>query len=217
MRAITHCFGDHPALQEIVFLFLLAPLAWAGGPRYVAGVNYFNPETAGTPLAWAQGVVNYYTDQGDLSAQMPGPSADAFVAAAFSRWTSIPTAAVSATRAGQLGEDVSGTNVTANADGSVSLPPDIQPGAVSQPVAVVYDADGSVTDALAGQGSERSLILRGLLRPGRSRQPEYRRSPGACLGGPERQLRADFGSASRTCNITWSAPWGGFWDLTGPR
>src|ERR1039458_3093616 len=49
------------------------------------------------------------------------------LAAAFGRWTSIPTAAVSATRAGQLGEDVSGTNVTANADGSVSLPADIQP------------------------------------------------------------------------------------------
>lgn len=153
MRAIIYFFGRHPALGEIVFSLLLAPLAWAGGPRYVAGVDYFDPGTAGTPLAWAQGVVNYYTDQGDLSAQMPGPSADAFVAAAFSRWTSIPTAAVSATRAGQLAEDVNGTNVTANPDGSVSLPTDIQPSAVSQPVAVVYDADGSVTDALAGQGA----------------------------------------------------------------
>lgn len=148
----------HALAQAIAFCLslaclLLTPLARAGGPRYVAGVSYFNSGTAGTPLTWAQGVVNYYTDQGDLSAQLPGPSADAFVAAAFARWTSIPTAAISATRAGQLAEDVNGTNVTVNPDGTINLPADIQPGATNEPVAVVYDADGSVTDALVGRGA----------------------------------------------------------------
>ena len=153
MPAFVQFLRRHIRLEEIAFFFLLAPSAWAGGPRYVAGVEYFNPGTAGTPLTWAQGAVNYYTDQGNLSTQLPGPSVDAFVAAAFGRWTSIATAAVSATRAGQLVEDVNGTNVTANPDGTVSLPADIQSSAVSQPLAVVYDADGSVTDALVGQGA----------------------------------------------------------------
>jgi len=86
----------------LTLLFTLMPLAHAGGPKYVAGVSYFSQGTAGTPLTWAQGAITYYTDQGDLSPILPGPSADAFVADAFSQWTSISTAAVSATRAGQL-------------------------------------------------------------------------------------------------------------------
>src|SRR5579884_4322922 len=89
--------------------FLSAP-ALAGGPAYVAGVSYFNPSTVGTPLTWPQGTLSYYTDQGDLSTLMPGASADSFVANAFAMWTSIPTAAVSASHAGQLAENVSGTN-----------------------------------------------------------------------------------------------------------
>jgi hypothetical protein len=142
-------------------LLALSQAAFAGGPRYVAGVSYFNSGAKGTPLTWANGIVSYYTDQGDLSSQLPGPSADSFVADAFSRWTSTPTAAISASHAGQLGEDVSGANVFANGDGTITLPDDILPSAVSQPVAVVYDADGAVTDALVGQGaSDSSLCFR---------------------------------------------------------
>ena len=144
-----------------VLLLVLLPAALAGGPRYVAGISYFNSGAKGTPLTWTSGMVNYYTDRGDLSSQLPGPSADAFVADAFSRWTSTPTAAISASRAGQLGEDVSGANVFGNGDGTITLPADILPSAVGQPVAVVYDADGSVTDALIGQGaSDTSLCFR---------------------------------------------------------
>lgn len=77
---------------------MTANLALAGGPRYVAGVSFFNSGTKGTPLAWANGAINYYTDPGDLSLVLPHASADTFVADAFALWTSIPTAAVSATR-----------------------------------------------------------------------------------------------------------------------
>src|SRR5579863_9113561 len=94
----------------IVTILALVPCAFAGGPRYVAGMSYFNAGTEGTPLAWAQGQISYYTDQGDLSPQLPGPSADAFVASAFNRWSSIPTAALALTHAGQLAEDVNATN-----------------------------------------------------------------------------------------------------------
>jgi hypothetical protein len=137
----------------LMLLIALVELARAGGPEYVAGVSYFNAGVAGQPITWAGGTLNYYTDQGNLSAILPGSSADAFVADAFSRWTSIPTAALSATRAGQLAEDVNGTNVILNPDRTITLPADIQPTATDKPLGIVYDADGQVTDALLGSGA----------------------------------------------------------------
>lgn len=125
----------------------------AGGPLKVAGVSGFNSGAAGTALAWPQGMVQYYTDQGDLSPVLPQAAANAFVADAFLRWTSVSTAALSASRAGQLGEDVNGSNVFLISPGQINLPADIQPDALAKPVAIVYDADGAVTDALLGQGA----------------------------------------------------------------
>ena len=136
----------------IVVLLASPQLLCGGGPHTIAGASYFDPAVKGTPLTWSQGVVRYYTDRGNLSPLLPGASADAFVADAFSRWTSISTAAVSAARAGQLAEDVSGTNVGVSG-GVMALPADVLPAASSFPVAVVYDADGSVTNALLGQGA----------------------------------------------------------------
>jgi len=87
-------------IVSIILTIVLSQLSWAGGPRYVAGVSYFDAGTKGVPLTWAQGAITYYTDQGNLSPALPGPGADALVADAFSQWTSIATAAVSATHAG---------------------------------------------------------------------------------------------------------------------
>jgi IPT/TIG domain-containing protein len=140
-------------LGALGLLAVFVQLARAGGPGYVAGTTYFNQGLAGTPLTWAQGAVTYYTDQGDLSGILPGPSADALVADAFSQWTSVPTAAVVATHGGQLAENVDGSNVYRNSDGSITMPADIEPSAVDRPVGVVYDEDGTVTDALLGQGA----------------------------------------------------------------
>jgi hypothetical protein len=144
-------------LVATLLVLLLARAAQGGGPLYVAGVSSFNSGTKGTPLTWPLGVVTYYTDRGDLSPLLPGPTADAFVADAFTRWTTIVTAAVSAPRAGQLAEDVNGTNVIANGNG-VSLPTDILPSATSFPLAVVYDGDGAVIDALVGQGASDASL-----------------------------------------------------------
>jgi hypothetical protein len=137
----------------VLIVLAMMQTAQAGGPRYIAGISYFNQGTAGTPLTWAQGAVNYYTDQGSLSPTVSGPQGDALVADAFSQWTSIPTVAVTATHAGQLAEDVNGTNVYRNSDGSITMPADIMPTATGTPVGVVYDVDGTVTDALLGQGA----------------------------------------------------------------
>src|SRR5690349_7801937 len=106
-------------------VIFLSPVAIAGGPAYVAGSSYFDPGTAGGPLTWAQGSITYYSDQGNLSSTLSGASADSFVAAAFSLWAAVPTAAVSATRAGPLAEDVSGANFTL-VSGVLSMPADIQ-------------------------------------------------------------------------------------------
>ena len=124
-----------------------------GGAAYVAGVSYFNSGQAGQSITWPNGAIAYFTDQGNLSPILSGPAADSFVADAFSRWTAISTAAVTATRAGQLAEDVSGANVILNADRTITMPADVQPDATTTPVAVVYDADGAVTDALMGTGA----------------------------------------------------------------
>src|SRR5579872_2332129 len=137
-------------------VFGLIVLSWiaahAGGPLNVAGVSWFNSGLAGTPLLWPGGVLNYYTDQGSLSPVLDQSGADSFVADGFSRWTSITTAAVVATRAGQLAENVSGSNVY-NEGGQIVMPTDILPTATNKPLAIVYDADGEVTDALLGQGA----------------------------------------------------------------
>jgi len=140
-------------LTVLGLLVIFVQFARAEGPRYVAGVSYFNQGLAGTPLTWAEGSVNYYTDQGDLSPILPGTSADAFVADAFSQWTSISTVALNVVHAGQLQENVDGSNVYREPDGTLVEPADIEPSATYEPVGVVYDEDGTVTDALLGQGA----------------------------------------------------------------
>jgi len=145
----------------LILLLALVELARAGGPQYVAGVSFFNPGLEGQPITWQGGTIHYYTDQGNLSAILAGADADAFVSDAFSRWTAIPTAAVAATRDGHLAEDVNGGNVILNPDGSITTPADIQPTATATPVALVYDLDGRVTDALMGSGASGDCFNNG--------------------------------------------------------
>jgi hypothetical protein len=107
----------------------------------------------GQPVTWSLGQVNYYTDQGDLSPILPNTAANAFVASAFLQWTSVSTAAVTAISAGQLAEDVNGSNIAVDSNGIVTAPADITPAATGTPVGIVYDYDGTVTDALLGAGA----------------------------------------------------------------
>ncbi len=129
---------------------LLCTTAHAGGPASVAG-SAFDAAVRGKPILWPSGSINYYTDKGDLSSLLLQTSANAFVADAFSRWTSVTTAALSANNAGPLGEDVNGSNVVPTGSG-VSFPSDIQPSS-TKTIAIVYDFDGAVTDTLLGVGA----------------------------------------------------------------
>ena len=153
IRRRRSCYSTSLLALAGLALLLLPSMIRAGEPKYVAGTSFFLPGIMGKPISWANGTVTYYTDQGNLSPLLNGSAADAFVADAFSRWTAVSTAALSANRGGQLSEDVSGANVVRNSDGTITMPVDIQPTATDHPVGVVYDYNGQVINALLGLGS----------------------------------------------------------------
>ncbi len=137
------------AFMTCALVLATAP-SFAGGPRYIAGATYFNPAALGQPLHWSHGQVNYYVDQGPLSATVSNKQAVTMVDAAAALWGSAPTAAVLLTNQGQLNEDVSGANMQVNSVGQIIAPSDATPSATSFPVAVIFDADGSVINAIYG-------------------------------------------------------------------
>jgi hypothetical protein len=139
------------SLVVLAFVPSISVLAAAGGPRYIAGSSFFQSGVAGTPLRWSGGRVEYFTDLGDLSPILPQTEANAFVANAFARWTEVKTAALSATRSGSLDEDVNGSNVS-RSGGEIVLPADVAASA-TKPLAIIYDADGAVTEVLLGSGA----------------------------------------------------------------
>jgi len=124
--------------------------ALAGGPKYVAGTSFFNPAVEGQLIHWAGGAVNYYVDRGPLNSAIPNQQATAMVDAAAALWSAVPTAGVTLTDKGQLNEDVTGANVLVNAQTEFAAPADVTPAAANYPLAVIFDADGSVIDALYG-------------------------------------------------------------------
>ena len=135
------------------FVLFSSLAAYAGGPKYVAGVSYFNPANLGQPVTWANGQVRYFVDQGPLG-PLSNAQAVAMVDSAAAVWNMVPTAAVKLTDAGPLGEDVNGSNVLAG-NGFFAAPSDVTPSATGTPVAVIFDSDGSVIDALEGVGASQ--------------------------------------------------------------
>ncbi len=132
-------------------LTLFAPaLARAGGPKFIAGSSFFNPGLQGQPIHWANGQLNYYVDQGPLNAQVSNQQATAMVDAAASLWSAVPTAAVTLTDKGPLNEDVNGANILVNSSSQITQPSDVTPSATNYPLAIIYDADGSIIDTLFG-------------------------------------------------------------------
>ena len=141
-----------PRIFAIAALILaLAALAHAGGPAFVAGAGY-NTGVEGQPILWANASIQYFTDQGSLSPILSNSQADAFVASAIAPWTTAPGVALTVTQAGHLAEDVNGSNIEASF-GVISAPADVTPQATSTPLGIIYDYDGSVTDAILGQGA----------------------------------------------------------------
>jgi len=121
----------------------------AGGPKFVAGPTYFNSAALGQPVHWAAGQVAYYVDQGPLSLTVSNQQATAMVDAAASMWSAVLTSGVTLTDKGSLNEDVNGLNI-ADTNSVITAPADVTPSATNYPLAVIYDADGSVIDAIFG-------------------------------------------------------------------
>jgi len=146
-------FLRHNSIARILPLLLLPSLAaWAGGPKYVAGVTYFNAGVVGQPVHWRNGQVRYYVDEGPLNSAIDNQQATAMVDAAAQLWSAIPTAGVSLVDAGALGEDVSGANISAE-NSQITAPSDVISAATAYPLGVIFDADGSAIDAIFGTGS----------------------------------------------------------------
>jgi IPT/TIG domain len=130
-------------------LFLVPVPLVAGGPKYIAGISFFNPGVAGQPAHWAHGQVNYYVDQGPLNGSINNQQATAMVNAAAALWSAVPTAGVMLIPKGSLNEDVSFGNVVPGSE-AIAQPSDVSPSATSYPLAIVYDSDGAVADAVFG-------------------------------------------------------------------
>jgi hypothetical protein len=129
-----------PSIFRNLTLFAAVALAFtvalAGGPLML-----FNPATK-TPYAWPNGQAPVYTDLGDLG-QLTNAQADAMVAFSVDQWNAVPTSSFTGTVAGDFA--------------SIGLP-DIDAGNIASVlgpyngggVQVVYDADGSIFEALFG-------------------------------------------------------------------
>jgi hypothetical protein len=158
----SHCMA-----AWLLIWFLMPAAALAGGPKYVAGVSYFNPGVVGQPVHWANGQLNYYVDQGPLSATVTNQQAKAMVDAAAALWSAVPTAGVTLTDMGPLNEDVNGASIAIGGAGFtvtgeqtsqlgvITQPADVTPAATSFPLGVVFDADGSVIDTVFGTGTSQ--------------------------------------------------------------
>ena len=143
--------AHHRRVALLLASLLFAPaFALAGGPKYIAGTSFFNPAVTGQPIHWAGGQVNYSVDQGPLSSFVSNQQATAMVDSAAALWTAVPTAGVTLTDAGPLNEDVNGSNIAVNPSGQIIAPADVTPAATNYPLAVIYDADGSVINAVFG-------------------------------------------------------------------
>ena len=141
----------------MLWLLALTLTAHAGGPRWVTGtVSFDGPDRL---VTWGYGRVAYYTDQGPLSSSVDNATANALVAAAAETWDGIPYATLNIYSAGTLDEDVSGSNTVAGASGIV-FPTDVQSIYTAKPLAVIYDADGAITELLLGQGASDPMECR---------------------------------------------------------
>jgi hypothetical protein len=87
-----------------------------------------------------------------LSSTVTQAEANGMVASAAAQWSSIPTAALQIVAAGSLAENVSGSNFYLGPDG-LTTPADVESSATETPVGIIYDFDGSVLDALEGEGA----------------------------------------------------------------
>ena len=132
------------------FLLAIVGVGHAAGPRWVSSRPPWG--TDGQPMPWYTNAVTYWVDNGPLSSSVNNTAAQAIVAAAASVWN-IQYSNLTLTQGGMLNEDVSSANVYMGVNGPI-WPADVaSSNYASKPIAVVFDADGTITDMLLGSGA----------------------------------------------------------------
>lgn len=122
----------------------------AAGPRWVTSRPPFNND--GQPIAWNRTDLTYWVDNGPLSNSVSNSAAQAMVSAAAAVWN-IPYSRLTLTLGGMLNEDVSSSNVYVSSTGPI-WPSDVASGNYrNEPIAVIFDTDGTLTDMLLGSGA----------------------------------------------------------------
>jgi len=138
-------------MKRFVYLLVvfLCGVAHAAGPRWVAGSKWTN---VGSAMGWYRNDVQYFIDPGALSGSVSNSAAVAMVDAAAAVWN-LKGLAFTLKNGGSLAEDVNSTNVYLGPNGIV-WPQDVaSANYAAKQIAVVFDADGTITDTLLGAGA----------------------------------------------------------------
>ncbi len=191
---------------------LLAVQARAAGPRWVAGPQWQN---SGQIINWYRTDVQYFVDAGPLSASVDHATAVALVDAAAAVWN-VPSVAFTLKDGGALAEDVSSSNVYLGSGGPAWPADVLSSNYTAKQIAVVLDADGSITDMLLGGGASDPSNCRQaavtesvdlFIQPGKVAHAVLVLN-GRCTGpAPEQQLQMQYQlmrAFGRVIGIGWS-------------
>lgn len=140
----------------IAVLFLL-PAIQAASVRYMTSHPPWTED--GAPMGWYTNNVTYWVDNGVLNSGVSNSTATAMVAAAANVWN-IPYSKLTLAQGGSLNEDVSSADVYLGSTGPI-WPTDVSSGNyTNMPIAVIFDADGTITDLLLGSGASAPTSCR---------------------------------------------------------
>jgi len=142
--------GLLPLVLAAIVVRAEGPL-YVGGPANVPGQPVAN-SVEGLPFRWdpTQFPLTYWTDQGSLGT-LTKAQADALVQQAFQAWQDVPTASISFSKAGDLGANVTASNILSVQDAlyNCSTLPGPPAGGIPQPRTIIYDNSlGSILIAL---------------------------------------------------------------------
>ncbi len=146
MGALGFHGSRRTAWARLVALAGVLVLAGALRVRPAAGAGPLFVNDAGAPLVWTASPVPWNADAGGLG-MLDHATAVQLVADSFATWSAVPTAAITFADAGDLAVDVTTANVAqfvGRCDDGLSP--------------IVFDTDGTITDALFGAGASNSVL-----------------------------------------------------------
>ncbi len=148
-------------LSRLLFASALAgsllPALFGAGPRWVSSRPPWNND--GTPMAWNRNDLTYWVDTGNLNASVSNAAASSMVAAAAAIWN-IQYSNLTLTQGGSLNEDVNSSNVYLGSSGPIWPADASSSNYANKPIAIIFDADGTITDTLLGSGASAPTSCR---------------------------------------------------------